>query len=222
MQRGTRLTTEAFIEKAKVVHGSIYDYKYTVFVKTKEKVVIWCQKHGEFSQRADSHLAGHGCPKCSPFVKTSFQDFCAKQHQVHGGFFSYVEESYDGLVRDMRIVCPVHGTFTKSPSNHLQGQGCPSCKSKTLGLYLLRCTKTGLLKIGVTQELPRRLKELPKSLVVLEYVSSTNAYAIESYLHKKYQNCRTKHPDQFGGSSTEFFSLTDDLLANIVEYLKTV
>lgn len=90
MQRGVRLTTESFIDKAKLVHGEKYHYDTVVFSKTKEKVLIVCPKHGEFSQRADVHLAGHGCPKCSPFVKTSFKDFCARQQQVHGDFFTYI------------------------------------------------------------------------------------------------------------------------------------
>lgn len=221
MQRGVRLTTEIFIDKAKLVHGEKYHYDTVVFSKTKEKVLIVCPKHGGFSQRADVHLSGHGCPKCSPFVKTSFKDFCARQQQVHGDFFTYIEESYNGLIPNMRIVCPIHGEFIKSPNNHLQGQGCQACDREGLGLYLLKCTDTGLVKIGVTSQLHRRLKELPKTLEVLLWLPHTSAYHIEAVLHKKYQTTRTDYPVQFGGR-TEFFRLTDEELDQILQYLETV
>lgn len=221
MQRGVRLTTESFIDKAKLVHGEKYHYDTVVFSKTKEKVLIVCPKHGEFSQRADVHLAGHGCPKCSPFVKTSFKDFCARQQQVHGDFFTYIEESYNGLIPNMRIVCPIHGEFIKSPNNHLQGQSCPACNRDNLGLYILKCQYTDLVKIGVTSELHRRLKELPKTLSIVLWKPSANAFNIEATIHKQYNNSREDYPTYFGGS-TEFFRLTDKELEQVLHYLKTV
>ena len=57
-------TTETFIEKARKVHGDKYDYSKVVFTRNRDKVTIICPKHGEFVQEANSHLQGHGCPKC--------------------------------------------------------------------------------------------------------------------------------------------------------------
>jgi hypothetical protein len=36
-----------------------------VYVSSSEKIKINCKVHGLFIQRADDHLAGSGCPKCS-------------------------------------------------------------------------------------------------------------------------------------------------------------
>ena len=58
------LTTSNFVEKAKKVHGDIYDYSKTEYKGTYEYLTITCRKHGDFHQRANDHLNGHGCPIC--------------------------------------------------------------------------------------------------------------------------------------------------------------
>lgn len=57
-------TTETFIKKAIAVHGNKYDYSKVKFTRNKDKVTIICPIHGPFQQEANSHLQGHGCPKC--------------------------------------------------------------------------------------------------------------------------------------------------------------
>ena len=54
-----------FIAKCKEVHGEKYNYSKTEYVNKRTKVCIICPEHGEFWQRPDNHLGGHGCPKCS-------------------------------------------------------------------------------------------------------------------------------------------------------------
>lgn len=54
-----------FIEKAKQKHGNIYDYsKVPDDFNSRSKICIICPKHGEFLQRADTHLEGKGCCRC--------------------------------------------------------------------------------------------------------------------------------------------------------------
>ena len=60
-----RMTTEQFIDRAIAVHGDRYDYGRTEYVSSREAVVIDCPVHGEFQQRASSHLQGNGCPVCA-------------------------------------------------------------------------------------------------------------------------------------------------------------
>lgn len=56
---------EKFIEKAQKKHGDRYDYsKVPDDFHTRSKICIICPKHGEFLQRADTHLEGKGCVKC--------------------------------------------------------------------------------------------------------------------------------------------------------------
>lgn len=63
-----KLTTREFIEKAILKHGDYYDYSITKYKGTYEDVEIRCPKHGIFTQRANDHLNGHGCPKCGVII----------------------------------------------------------------------------------------------------------------------------------------------------------
>lgn len=56
--------TKLFIEKARAVHGDLYDYGRAVYAHSREKVIITCKKHGSFEQTPHSHLSGQGCPSC--------------------------------------------------------------------------------------------------------------------------------------------------------------
>lgn len=59
-----KLTTEQFVEKARLLHGDRYDYSKTDYVDNKTKLTITCSKHGDFYQTAHEHLQGCGCPVC--------------------------------------------------------------------------------------------------------------------------------------------------------------
>ena len=49
-----------FIEKAKKIHNNKYSYKKSEYKGAKTKLVITCSIHGDFIQRPDHHLNGHG------------------------------------------------------------------------------------------------------------------------------------------------------------------
>lgn len=61
----SRLTTEEFIAKAKVVNGDKYDYSMTEYNGSHSQVAIICNKcKNIFWQSATTHLSGKGCPIC--------------------------------------------------------------------------------------------------------------------------------------------------------------
>ena len=61
-----RLTTEEFIERSVARHQGKYTYERATYTNAADNVVITCPEHGDFSQAASNHMAGHGCPSCSP------------------------------------------------------------------------------------------------------------------------------------------------------------
>ena len=128
-----RLTTEEFIQRAREVHGNKYDYSKSQYVNAKTKITIICPKHGEFLQSADCHLnRGHGCPKCkaeksSMKNKKSIKDFIIEARNKHNNFYTYNKAEYINNKIPLIITCPIHGDFSQSPDNHLQGKGCPEC-----------------------------------------------------------------------------------------------
>lgn len=60
----SRSTTGEFINKARQVHGDLYDYSLVDYVTVSIKVTITCKRHGDFSQTPSDHLSGCGCPLC--------------------------------------------------------------------------------------------------------------------------------------------------------------
>lgn len=61
----TSYTKEQFIKKANVVHNNKYDYANTIYSLSTKQVEVRCLTHGIFIQKAQTHLMGHGCPKCA-------------------------------------------------------------------------------------------------------------------------------------------------------------
>lgn len=57
-------TTTTFINKAMKVHCGKYSYNKVNYTNVNSIITITCPKHGDFKQRAGSHLMGEGCPRC--------------------------------------------------------------------------------------------------------------------------------------------------------------
>ena len=64
-QKNRTLSQLNFIEKANKLHHNKYDYSQTNYISHKHKINIICPIHGKYSQLANSHLNGHGCPNCN-------------------------------------------------------------------------------------------------------------------------------------------------------------
>ena len=127
--------TEMFISKASTIHNNKYDYSNVNFVNSKTKVRIICSVHGEFLQTPNNHLTGYGCAQCSyisnALVQSNTTDiFVAKAISIHGTRYNYSQIKYKNSKTPVTILCPEHGAFEMSPSNHThktQPQGCPTC-----------------------------------------------------------------------------------------------
>lgn len=61
------IDTESFINQSKEIYKNLYNYEKTVYLKSNEKVIIICKKHGDFLIRPSDHIGIHqvGCQKCS-------------------------------------------------------------------------------------------------------------------------------------------------------------
>jgi hypothetical protein len=57
---------EQFLEKARKVHGDLYDYSLSQYKQNRVNITIGCSVHGYFLQTPANHLIGRGCPSCSP------------------------------------------------------------------------------------------------------------------------------------------------------------
>ncbi|MFA5760069.1 MAG: DUF723 domain-containing protein [Clostridia bacterium] len=131
---GKTITTEDFIIRSIKVHGQKYNYEKANYVSSNEEVIVECPEHGEFLIKASYHLSGSGCPSCTKNVKLTTKSFIDKAISVHGYTYDYSKITYVNSQRKVNIVCKKHGSFQQTPANHLQGQGCYSCRSEKIGV----------------------------------------------------------------------------------------
>ena len=142
--RKQTLTTEAFIQKAKAVHGQLtYDYACIDYTGGKQKVAISCKTHGSFLQSPQKHLAGQGCKKCANArtgkrltggsavtARLTTATFIERARAKHGDLYDYSLSSYMNCAEKVTIACREHGAFQMSPAIHInQGSGCQRCAS---------------------------------------------------------------------------------------------
>lgn len=126
-------TTSEFIEESIKIHGDRYDYSKVIYQGSKTKVCIMCPKHGEFLQRPNDHLSGHGCPKCANELKeNSYELFLSKAHTLFENKYTYVKPDKFSMDNEIEITCPKHGLFKRKPIYFLNKKkgGCPSCNQE--------------------------------------------------------------------------------------------
>ena len=133
---------EDFIPRAKALHKEedgtpLYDYSKSVYTKSAEKTTIICkiQTHGDFLQSPNSHLSGHGCPKCRDDANK------AEQTMTHEEYIRRCEERYPNLLdfsktkyvkwkEDTTFVCKLCNTEYIRNAGAMLGKGshgCPKC-----------------------------------------------------------------------------------------------
>ena len=127
--------TREFIQKARLIHGDKYEYKFVKYINSKIKVCLICHRHGEFWITPDSLCnAKSGCKLCGLNKQEvdTLDDFIKKSVEVHGNLYDYSKAIYINNRTKIEIICPIqgHGSFWQIPDNHLKGCGCPMCLNK--------------------------------------------------------------------------------------------
>lgn len=171
------LNTNTFISQAKLVHGNKYDYSETNYVSYNKDVVIICPKHGRFTQIPNVHLRGCGCPRCAGKNVTTEQ-FIAKARLVHGDKYDYSPTKYKVGHAPVAIICPIHGVFHKSPTNHLKGQGCPKCSKEA--------QNSPIYGIGINDSKKGYNRKARKTWFCMMKRCYSPKYTLE---HPTYRNC---------------------------------
>lgn len=58
-------TFDEFLQRARLIHGDVYEYNDVNYVRYDVKIGITCKKHGIFYMTPGNHLMGQQCPKCA-------------------------------------------------------------------------------------------------------------------------------------------------------------
>lgn len=141
MSSTRRKTREEFIEDAKKIWGSQYDYTQVDYKNSKSKVTIRCTKHdATFEQTPFAHIImkRQGCPVCQEEIKeqvrkrraTGTEKFTQRAKERFGDSFDYSEVEYVNSNTPVKIICVKggHGPFLMRPYTHLISvYGCRNC-----------------------------------------------------------------------------------------------
>lgn len=125
---------EAFFEKAKQVHGELYDYTNSVYELGSKPITIECKVHGAFIVgRAEKHVrSAQGCPHCISGGSHAERVICDTLDQLGVVYFreykfddcrspsSNRKLRFDFFVPDKNIIIEFHGDqhFKKSSMMH--------------------------------------------------------------------------------------------------------
>jgi hypothetical protein len=123
---GHKLNLQIFLERAKNMHGALFDYNKAVYKNYFEEVIIICKIHGEFNQTPIHHLGGDKCKRCSPSFKKDKEDFINEANKIYNNFYDYSKINYVNSNTKVEIICPEHKNFWVKPKSHLYHK-CKKC-----------------------------------------------------------------------------------------------
>ena len=132
-----------FISESKKVYGEtrfVYDAIKEIN-DCHQKIKLTCIKCGHiFTQSANAHLSGRGCPNCNKLIKKqklstdpeNIVEIFKERRLDNGRQYDYSGVKYVNMRTKVEIICPVHGPFWQLPNDHAKGCGCPVCKCSQL------------------------------------------------------------------------------------------
>ena len=115
------------------------------------------------------------------------ENFIKRAHKVFGRRYDYSESVYLGYHTPLCIRCGVHGTFMKSPSNHLKGQGCRQC---------------GKQKVTNTEEFKREATKIHGDIYNYDkviYRTSLTKVVVTCRIHKDFEVSPNNHISKKSG-----------------------
>lgn len=116
----------------------------TKFQNGNQLLPIYCHEkdengneHGLFWQTYKKHyLCNHGCPICNGGIKKPLSYYIKRSQEIHKNEignplydYSLIKKEIKNKFQKVPIICPKHGVYYQSFSNHIYGKnGCPICK----------------------------------------------------------------------------------------------
>ncbi len=187
-----------FLRKAKEVHGDVYDYSNTIYVKSNIKVSINCPTHGAFEMTPNSHIQGQGCRLCghdklSLQFRSSLKDFVSKANKIHDHKYDYSKVNYINNRTKVIITCPYHGDFDQLPNVHLNGCGCLKCSSSKGEKFIAKILTENNIKYFREYRLPENIGSrhrydfyLPQYNLLIEFHGGQHYFPVKYFGGEEY------------------------------------
>lgn len=127
-------TLEDFINKAKLLYDNLFDYSKVIYVNSRIKVCIHSNLLNEdFLITPSKFLSGSilkkylGLPRYES-SSLNLEIFIQRAKLLHGDKYDYSKVEFKNVKEKVCIICPEHGEFWKTPTDHLWNrEGCPKC-----------------------------------------------------------------------------------------------
>lgn len=242
--------SEKAIDDFRITHGDRYLYDRAVYTGKKNDVIIGCKLHGYFTQNANRHQQGAGCPECAKeqiaeFHRYNKSNLIEKFHSTHNGRYAYIVDGYKNQNSIIRIECKEHGWFKQRAANHLAGHGCLKCGLLSTAIkkdYIKICNKydgqsslyvvrmflkgESFFKVGIAREGARkRFKDKTRTPynfeILMEYSDRAEIiWDLEKRIHKMCKNSHYTPTRYFKGGKTECFSVIPKEAYKLIEDLQ--
>jgi len=122
------ITTERFLQKLKDsgYWNDEYDYSKVNYVNGNTKVIVIDIKLDTEHLITPTKLLVNN--KCTIQNAVDQNEYLIKRfEEVHGGRYDYSKVEYVNSYDNVIIICPEHGEFEQTPTNHRRGAGCREC-----------------------------------------------------------------------------------------------
>lgn len=147
-----RLNTEIFIDRAKKIHGDLYDYSRTIYKNKRTKLSIKCNTCGNvFTQYPLAHLHGEGCPVCNfSKLENEIKELLVENniehiHQCRKDKLKWLDrQSLDFYLPQHNIAIECQGSFHFGRNDYFGGEdGLIDCKKRDEKKYN-KCKQNGV------------------------------------------------------------------------------
>ncbi len=132
------------------------------YINMRSLATVHCKLHGEYKQKVVNILNGISCYLCGVEAaresrSKNVEYYIPEFLKIHGDKYDYSKSSGVNSKTRFTIVCPIHGEFISTVSNHLKGKGCAKCGASSIGyksyktgtFYILKITDD-IIKFGIS------------------------------------------------------------------------
>ena len=209
MQKWRSSQKEIFIERAKCAHkNDPYDYTSLEYIDSNSPVTIICKIHGKFTiQTASYHLhkLGYGrCPSCLDEIRsviTKENSIKMKENLIDQLKVIFADKNYNydlieyvNRMVAVKIVCPTHGIFLKTPDGLRRGTGCSKC---------LMCQNCLMFEKSPTREICIYCEQINKLFNIKQKRQKTKELETVKYLKENLPNHEFIHNRSIGTDCTD-------------------
>jgi len=175
------------LKKMPIYESGNYSFDKLSYVKNREKVIVTCKKHGDFTIRACNILMGVLCKKCQyenhgNMISLSYDQIIDRFKSKHGNKYIYPDFIKNTSIK-IPIICKEHGVFYQNAELHFRS-GCQKCSYKI--------PKHNKLSVSIFEE---RSTILHKGLYTYnqDYVKAREKVIITCKLHGDFYQTASDH-----------------------------